>query len=159
MSSVFTLTLTFFDISGVSDAGGFSRRGAARAELVSWAFSVRLEHLFPLFMPDEIFAVQSLMDTFKTARFYPAASPATVGWHELMRNVPSEFSLEHRSQLLRMFVQFCIYQGDRGLIGHGQGQICMMSRKVIRLNMRNAHAANHAVFYRYRNPHPRPHPI
>lgn len=77
-------------------------RAAARAELVFWGFSVRLEHLFPLFMADEISVVQTLVDNFSTARFYPAAHPSTAGWHKLVQNVPTEFNLEHRSQLLRM---------------------------------------------------------
>jgi len=90
------------DVLVLGAGSGGKVRAAAWAEFVSWAFSVRLEHLFPLFMPDEISVVQTLMDTFKTARFYAAASPATIGWHELIRNVPSEFSLAHRGQLLRM---------------------------------------------------------
>lgn len=90
------------DILVFSAGTGGTLRATARVELVFWAFHVCLEHLFPLFTANEIPVVQHLLDAFKTAHVYRAAAPATASWNRLIRNAPPEFSLEHRSQLLRM---------------------------------------------------------
>lgn len=85
----------------LAGAGG-QVRAAGEAELAFSSFSVRLEHLFPLFMADQLSLVQTLMEGFKTARFYPAIHSATARWHQLIREIPAEFNLEHRSQLLHV---------------------------------------------------------
>jgi len=77
-------------------------RAAGESELAFCAFSVSVEHLFPLFVAEQLSLVQTLMDSFKTARYYPATQSATVGWHQLIRELPAEFNLEHRSQLLHV---------------------------------------------------------
>jgi len=76
-------------------------RAADQAEFAFWAFSLCVEHLVPIFLADEFSLAQPLIDSLKDARFYPAAQPATIGWHQLIRDVQSNFDLEHRSQLLR----------------------------------------------------------
>ena len=47
-------------------------------------------------------AVQSLMDAFKSPKRYLATTPAAAHWHKLVDDVPHQFSLEHRGQLLRV---------------------------------------------------------
>lgn len=90
------------DVLVLLAGSGGQVRAAGAAELAFSSFSVRLEHLFPLFMADQLSLVQTLMDGFKTARFYPAISSATARWHQLIREIPAEFNLEHRSQLLHV---------------------------------------------------------
>lgn len=77
-------------------------RAAHESELAFCAFSVSVEHLYPLFLAEHFSLIQTLMDSFKTARYYPATHAATVGWQQLIRKLPAEFNLEHRSQLLHV---------------------------------------------------------
>jgi AraC-like DNA-binding protein len=73
-----------------------------RGELVFACFSVHSEHLFPLFASDEICLLQGVVDEFKRAKLYPASSPLALECHRLLREVPPQFSLDHRGQLLRV---------------------------------------------------------
>ena len=71
-------------------------------EMVFWSFSLRLEHLLPLFAGEEIPLLQEVTDNFKGSRLFPAASPLAVKCHRLIGEVPSQPDLEHRSHLLRV---------------------------------------------------------
>ena len=71
-------------------------------ELVFWCFSLRLDHLFPLFASAEICLLQNVSESFNSAKLYPAASALAMACHELLTTLPAEFNLEHRSQLLRV---------------------------------------------------------
>jgi AraC-like DNA-binding protein len=73
-----------------------------RGELVFACFSVRSEHLFPLFASNEICLLKGITDDFKRAKLYPASSPLALECHRLLGEVPPQFSLDHRSQLLRV---------------------------------------------------------
>ena len=73
-----------------------------RGEMVFACFSVRSEHLFPLFASNEICLLQGVTDDFKQAKLYPASSPLAVECHRLLGEVPPQFNLDHRSQLLRV---------------------------------------------------------
>lgn len=95
-------SLTPGDVLVIQAGASGEVRAADEVELACCAFSVCFEHLFPIFMDDEIPLVQPIMDQFKTAHFYPATDSATVGWNQLIHDLPSEFDLEHRSQLLRV---------------------------------------------------------
>jgi AraC-like DNA-binding protein len=80
--------------------GGISL--SADGELVFKRFSVCFEHLYPLFATNEICLLQDASESFKKAKLYPASTPLAVECHRLIREVPSGFNLEHRSQLLRV---------------------------------------------------------
>jgi AraC-like DNA-binding protein len=73
-----------------------------RAELVFACFSVCFDNLLPLFASKEISLLQAVTAGFKPARLYPAASPLAVACHKLLGEVPPQFNLDHRSQLLRV---------------------------------------------------------
>jgi AraC-like DNA-binding protein len=73
-----------------------------RGEMVFACFTVCAEHLFPLFAGNEICLLQNVIDYFKLAKLYPAASPLAVECHRLLGEVPPLFNLDHRSQLLRV---------------------------------------------------------
>jgi len=73
-----------------------------RGEIVFSCFSVCLEHLFPLFASNEICLLQAVTDDFKPAKLYPASSPLAMECHRLLGEVPPQFNLDHRSQLLRV---------------------------------------------------------
>jgi AraC-like DNA-binding protein len=60
------------------------------------------EHLLPLFASSEICLLQGVTEDFKRARLYPASSPLAVECHRLLGEVPPQFNLDHRSQLLRV---------------------------------------------------------
>jgi AraC-like DNA-binding protein len=73
-----------------------------RGEMVFACFSLCLEHLFPLFASNEICLLQGVTDDLRRAKLYPASSPLAVECHRLLGEVPPQFSLDHRGQLLRV---------------------------------------------------------
>jgi len=72
------------------------------AELVFWCFSLQLEHLFPLFDGYEIPLLQKVTANLRAAKRFPRTSPSAVQCHRLIEEVPPQFNLDHRSQLLRV---------------------------------------------------------
>jgi AraC-like DNA-binding protein len=87
----------------VWDGGGTGQVSVAGAgEAVFWCFSLSLEHLFPLFTSSEITLLQSLTEGIKGVKLYPAASPVAAECHKLITDVPPQFNLDHRGQLLRV---------------------------------------------------------
>jgi AraC-like DNA-binding protein len=73
-----------------------------KGKTVFWCFSLRLEHFLPLLANNEIYRLQNVSDAFRSARRYPASSAPAQKCHRLLREVPSQFDLDHRSQLLRV---------------------------------------------------------
>ena len=75
---------------------------ATNSEVVFWSFSLRLEHLFPLFTCREITLLRSASEKFKEAKLYSPSSSAAVQCHKQIGEVPPQFTLEHRAHLLRI---------------------------------------------------------
>jgi AraC-like DNA-binding protein len=73
-----------------------------KGKMVFSHFSLRLEHFLPLLANNEIYRLQNVSDVFRTARLYPASSAPAQKCRRLLREVPSQFDLDHRSQLLRV---------------------------------------------------------
>jgi AraC-like DNA-binding protein len=71
-------------------------------EFAFWTFSLRLDHLFPLFAATEISLLQTLIDGFKGYKFYPASSQLAGECHKLVSEISPQFNLDHRGQLLRL---------------------------------------------------------
>jgi AraC-like DNA-binding protein len=71
-------------------------------DVLFWWFSLCVEHMFPLFAGNEISLLQNVTDGLKQLKLYPAASPLAKECHRLIANVPPQFNLDHRSQLLRV---------------------------------------------------------
>jgi AraC-like DNA-binding protein len=71
-------------------------------ELVFWFFAANFEHLFPLFASNEICMLQNVTEGFKGTKLYGASSPLAGECHRLLAEVPPQFNLDHRSQLLRV---------------------------------------------------------
>jgi AraC-like DNA-binding protein len=72
------------------------------AEFAFWAFSLRLDHLFPLFAGTEISLLRTILDGFKGSKFYPSSSSLAGECHKLVAEIPPHFNLDHRGQLLRL---------------------------------------------------------
>jgi AraC-like DNA-binding protein len=70
--------------------------------LIFWFFAAEFEHLFPLFSGREICLLQKVAESFKTGRVYPASSPLARECLRLVEEVPVQFSLDHRSHVLRI---------------------------------------------------------
>ncbi len=70
-------------------------------DLVFRHFALGFENLLPLFAPDEISLARMVNDSFRGYKLYPASSPVATACHRLLSDVPRQFDLEHRSQLLR----------------------------------------------------------
>jgi AraC family transcriptional regulator, mar-sox-rob regulon activator len=86
-------------IKGSTGAKLFVSNGA---ELVLWSFSMRMEHLFPLFDGKEISLLQRVTTDFKSPKLFPASSAMAIECHRLIESVPLQFNLDHRSHLLRI---------------------------------------------------------
>jgi AraC-like DNA-binding protein len=71
-------------------------------EMVFWTFSLCVEHLFPLFASDEISLLSTLMEGLKGIKLHPAAGALAAQCHRLIEELPPQFNLDHRSQLLRV---------------------------------------------------------
>lgn len=76
----------------VSNNGGMTFR----------SFSITLEHLYPLFAAEEISLLDNLSESLRGLRLLPSTSPLAQECHRLLKTVPSECTLDHRSQLLRI---------------------------------------------------------
>jgi AraC-like DNA-binding protein len=71
-------------------------------EIVFWCFSLRLEHLYPLFAGNEISLLQDVVSGLKNSKLLPASTALAVQCHRLIEEAPPQFNLDHRSQLLRV---------------------------------------------------------
>ena len=75
---------------------------ADHGEMVFAIFSVCLEHLYPLFANNEICLLEGITDDFKRTKLYPASSPVALECQRLLGELPPQFNLDHRGQLLRV---------------------------------------------------------
>src|SRR5512140_2451942 len=82
--------------------GSESRLCASASGLDFWSFSLRVEHLFPLFDGHELSLLQNVVDSLKYPRLYPASTAIAQECQRLLHELPPAFSLDHRSQLLRV---------------------------------------------------------
>jgi AraC-like DNA-binding protein len=73
-----------------------------RGEMVFASFSACFENLLPLLDSNEISLLRGITNDFKRTRLYPASSPLAMECHRLLEEVPPQFNLDHRSQLLRV---------------------------------------------------------
>src|ERR1022692_209820 len=71
-------------------------------EITFWCFSLRLEHLFPLFAGSEISLLQDVVAGLKNSKLLPASTALAAQCHRLIEEVPPQFNLDHRGQLLRV---------------------------------------------------------
>jgi len=71
-------------------------------EMVFWFFTAECEHLFPLFSGREICLLRNVAEGFKTGKVYPVSSPLARECLQLAEEVPGQFSLGHRTQVLRI---------------------------------------------------------
>jgi len=71
-------------------------------ELCFLAFSVSFDNLLPLFACSEIGFLHNVVDSFKVAKIYPSDIALALECHRLLDSVPSQISLDHRGQLIRI---------------------------------------------------------
>lgn len=71
-------------------------------EMVFWSFSLRLEHLYPLFAGHEISLLHSICDSLRGVRRVPASTALAAQCQRMILEVPPQFNLDHRSALLRV---------------------------------------------------------
>jgi AraC-like DNA-binding protein len=87
-------------VASQSSAGHLSVHD--KTELAFWCFSLSLEHLYPLFAAPEISILQAVTEALRPCKIYPASMPLAGECHRLLREVPPQFDLDHRAQLLRV---------------------------------------------------------
>ncbi len=90
------------DVLVLDGAVGGKLSATDHGEMVFACFCASLENLLPLFASHEICLLQGVTDDFKRAKLYPASSPLAIECHRLLGEVPPQFNLDHRSQLLRV---------------------------------------------------------
>jgi AraC-like DNA-binding protein len=90
------------DVLVVDSASQGKIHARDNGEMVFWFFMAELEHLFPLFSGREICLLQHVSEGFKTGRVYPSSSRLAEECLKLVEDVPAQFSLDHRSHVLRI---------------------------------------------------------
>jgi len=71
-------------------------------ETLFWSFSLCLENLFALFASNEISLLQQVTENLKRVKRYPASTPIAVECRRLISEIPPQFNLKHRSQLVQI---------------------------------------------------------
>jgi AraC-like DNA-binding protein len=94
-----------------SAAGKLAANGGG--DVVFWGFSLRLDHLFPLFAGQEMSLLQGVADSLKTPRIHDKATSLAQDCHRLLSDMPPAPSLEHRGQLLRVAASVLSAEFDR----------------------------------------------
>jgi hypothetical protein len=61
------------DVLVTNGAANFRLSASSGADLVFWCFSVRLDHLYPLFASLEISLLESIAETFGSPKLFPAS--------------------------------------------------------------------------------------
>jgi len=73
---------------------------AGPGEMNFCSFSLNLEHMFPLFESSEITGLQNVLETFRTAKWYPAGSAVAQECHRRLAKLPAQVNVDYRSHLL-----------------------------------------------------------
>jgi AraC family transcriptional activator of mar-sox-rob regulon len=99
--------------------GGKSGVGDGKSEFQFWTFSISFENLLPLFASHEISLLHYLAENLKATRFFAARTPLAADCQRLLAEVPADFDLDHRGQLLRIAAsvlasEFKAIQAQRG---------------------------------------------
>lgn len=71
-------------------------------ETVFWSFSLCVEDLFPLLAANEISRLKEVAESLKGVKRYPASTPLAAKCQRLIGEVPPQFDLDHRGQLVRV---------------------------------------------------------
>jgi AraC-like DNA-binding protein len=95
------LSLTPGDVMVVNPQVG-GKLLVQNGEAVFWSFSIRLEHLLPLFSAEEICLLQNIAENFNRSKLYAASSPVAKECHRLAECAPPEGNIDHRGQLVRI---------------------------------------------------------
>lgn len=77
-------------------------RAAGGVELVFCVFSLCIDHLVNLLMPDEVALVQPLMKSLRQPRLYASNSASALAWHRLIHDIAPRGDLEHRGRLFHL---------------------------------------------------------
>jgi AraC-like DNA-binding protein len=101
-SGVETIQFKPSDVLIVNATKGGKVSAANGREVVFSCFSLCFEHLFPLLFGNEVSLLRTVTDGFRVAKLYPAGGTLAVECYRLLEGIPPQFSLEHRSQLVRI---------------------------------------------------------
>jgi len=115
--------------------GGKISPAEAGHEFQFSAYSVSFENLLPLFASLEISLLHVLTENFKTAKVFAAATPLAKDCQRLLAQVPADFDLNHRGQLLRiaaslLAVEFKAIQAQRGATAGAENHVAQIFQKL-----------------------------
>lgn len=98
-----TLRLVPGDVFVLGEGDGRDKLSVSSGtEIVFWCFSLRLEHLYPLFAGNEISLLEAVVEELKSPKLFPASTALAKQCHRLIEDMPPHLNLDHRSQLLRV---------------------------------------------------------
>jgi AraC-like DNA-binding protein len=108
-----------------SDPAGFS----------FFSFRLNLEHLFPLFAAEEMALLDVVAAALTRPKVIPATRPLAKRCQELVRQVPAEHTLEHRTQLLSLATllladEFDAARNQRGALLPGEDATSQAVRRL-----------------------------
>ena len=90
------------DVLVTNGVSNFRLASSGATDLIFWCFSIRLDHLYPLFASLEISMLESVAQSFSSPKLYLSNSPLAKQCNRLVEDTPPQFNLDHRSQLLRV---------------------------------------------------------
>lgn len=115
--------------------GGKSGVGDGKNEFQFWTFSVSFENLLPLFASHEISLLHHLAESLKATRYFAARTPLAADCQRLLAEVPADFDLNHRGQLLRVAAsvlasEFKAIQAQRGKDAGPENHVAQVFEKL-----------------------------
>lgn len=113
-----------------SSMAGRLSPGSGDDEFVFWWFSSGLEHMIPLLAAKEICLIPFVANNFKNSKRYMAESALAVECHRLIGEVPPQFNIDHRSQLLRVVT--CILSDEFKTSGVSRAGFMRSGEQMIR---------------------------
>jgi len=90
------------DVLVLNPEGGGKLCAPVADGLIFHCFSVSADHLYPLLAANELCLLKGVTQAFERPKLYPASDSAARKCRELLSEVPSQDSLCHRAQLLRI---------------------------------------------------------
>ena len=90
------------DVLALHPASGARVRAASGGQLTLQSFSLRFEHLFPLFSASEICLLPRASHWFRSPNYHVATSPVALRCRKWLNELPPDYSLNYRTLLLRV---------------------------------------------------------
>ena len=145
--------LSVGDVLVMKGSSGGKLCAGGQGEFGFWYFSLTLEMLFPLFESGEIAALQNVSDGFKPFKYYPAVSEVAKECHRRLVDIPAEFNLDHRCNMIRVAAavltfEFNTSNSQRISFGRPESQLMRIFEKLTSVEIINLSVGEMAAKFR-----------